>query len=155
MTLPAATALPTRLPSVAQVDGALVPKMMAASRVRAMAGLHQRPDRAPDVEAGVVEDRLGDRDDGRDLLDVHVLVVPRGLGGLLQAGVTGHEVGGRAAPTARGTGSGSARSGCACRSSSTADCADRLVSIALETSSGTRAAASERDTKELYGTVTS
>ena len=56
--------------------------------------LHERLHGPPHVVGRVIEDRLGDRHDGGDLLDVQVLVVPRGLGGLLEAGVAGHKVGG-------------------------------------------------------------
>jgi hypothetical protein len=48
---------------------------------------------APHVEPGVVQDRLGDRDDRGQLLDVQELVGPRDLGGLLEAGVAVDEVG--------------------------------------------------------------
>ena len=54
-------------------------------------GLHL----APDVVVSVVQDRLGNGHDDRDLLGVNDLLVPCLLGGLLRAGVTVHKVGDR------------------------------------------------------------
>ena len=52
-----------------------------------------RADLAPDVEVDVVEDRLGDGHDDRELPGVEVLVGPVLLGRLLEPGVPVHPVG--------------------------------------------------------------
>jgi hypothetical protein len=91
--LPAATAAVTT--SVGHDDGLLVPKKIAASRVRPIASSSERLHLPPDVVTDVVENGFGDRDDRGDLLDVEVLVRPVDLGRLLQPGVTGDEVGDR------------------------------------------------------------
>jgi hypothetical protein len=81
--------------AVGQLDGALVPKKIAASTARPIASSRSGPDLAPHVERRIVEDGFGDRDDRRELFRVQVLVRPVDLGRLLEARVAVDEVGDR------------------------------------------------------------
>jgi hypothetical protein len=149
--LPAASAAAAMF--VGNDAGAFVPKNTAESRTRPTAS-----DMYGMISAHTLMDvvatfsGIGTID--RDLLDVEVLVRPRDLGGLLEAGVTGDPVGHRQRGQDREPDL-LAATGTRRNRVSAADCFSAWPSMSLTTCSGMSACASVRETMLLWARLTS